>query len=432
MVGSAVGLGNIWRFPYMVGEYGGAAFIIVYLLCAFLLSVPIFISEAIIGRSTQANTFGAMKQLAPDSKWKWVALFTVLTPMIILSYYSVVGGWSVGYFFQSVAGGFSETRSYFGQFSSSVAAPLVCHTIFLLATCLVVLAGVKKGIENFNKISLPVLFVLIVTIAVYSICLPGAGDGVRYLVKPDFSQIGPKSIAFAMGQAFFSLSLGVGTVLVYSSYMNKGENIAKVASNTVIYDLLFAILAGFAVMPAVFAAGIKPSSGPGLIFESIPYIFASMGGDAPVLSRIISILFFVTIIFAALTSSISICEVGVAYLVEEKRMKRAKAVALVFAFTWTLGALCSLSFGPLSGVKIAGLTIFSFCDSLTSNFLMTLGSLLFVVFVGWKMSKAVVMKEFTNNGSLKFNGRLFEAVYFLMRYVAPIAIVIIFIANFIS
>lgn len=295
----------------------------------------------------------------------------------------------------------------------------------------VVYKGVKKGIERFNKLSMPLLFVLIVMSAVYSVTLPGAGAGVRYLVRPDFSALSARSFAYAMGQAFFSLSLGVGTILTYSSYLRKDADLLTSGAGTAAFDMLFAIVAGFAVMPAVFAAGIEPGAGPGLIFESIPYIFAQMGVATPLLSRMVSILFFLVIVVAALTSSISMCEVGVAYLVEEKSYSRGKAVLVLFFVTWLIGCLCSLGFGPLSGVQIFGKDIFGFCDWLTSNFLMTFGALLFVIFVGWKMDRGGVRDEFTNGGTLKCNCIIFDVIYFLIRYIAPLAIIAIFVTNFV-
>lgn len=430
MAGSAIGLGNIWRFPYMVGQYGGAVFIVVYLTACIFLSLPILLSESIIGRSTQSGTFGAMEKLAPGTAWKWLGLLTVFSPLIILSFYSVVGGWSIEYLWQSVTSGFGDDVStLFGSFISAPWGALACHTIFLALTAIIVLAGVKSGIEKFNKVSLPVLFILIIVIMVYSLNLPGASSGVSYMLKPDFSKLTPSVVAAAMGQSFFSLSLGVGTILTYSSYMKKSDNILTTGIGSAGFDLLFALLAGFAIMPAVFAAGIEPGAGPGLIFETLPFIFAKMGAAAPVVSRIISILFFVTIVIAALTSSISMCEVGVAYLVEEKGMSRLKATLLIFAGTWTLGTLCSLSFGPLSEVHLFGDTIFDFCDKLTSNYLMTFGSLLFVLFVGWKMDRAAVCREFTNNGTLRANSFLFGLLYFLIRYIAPVVILIIFVTS---
>ncbi len=431
MAGSAIGLGNIWRFPYMVGENGGAAFILVYILSSFLLSLPIFFSEAIIGRSTHANTFGAMQQLAPGTPWRWLGLLTILSPVIILSYYSVVGGWSVEYLLKSLALQFRtpEAAAGFGGFISSTWGPLVCHTVFLALCAAVILGGVKSGIEKFSKLTMPVLFVLIVLIMIYSLSLPGASEGVRYLVKPDFSKLTASAVAAAMGQSFFSLSLGVGTILTYASYIHKDENLLVSGAGTAAFDLVFALLAGFAVMPAVFAAGIEPAAGPGLVFETLPYIFAKMGLSSPWLSSGVAILFFITILVAALSSAISMFEVGVAYLVEEKGISRRTATLGLFAFAWTLGALCSLSFGPLSGFKLFGETLFSFCDKLTSNFLMTFGGLLFTLFVGWKMDKKRVRDELTNEGSLPVNGRLFGIIYFMIKWVAPVVIGIIFVTN---
>ena len=433
MAGSAIGLGNIWRFPYMVGSNGGAAYIIVYLLLALFLSLPILLSETIIGRSSASNTFGAMEKLAPGTRWKWVGLLTIISPLIILSYYSVVGGWSIEFLWKSVAEGFGESSpELFGNFISKPWALLVCHTLFLAFTAGIVMAGVKSGIEKFNNISMPLLFVLIIVIMIYSLSLPGASEGVEYLVKPDFGKLTPSAIASAMGQSFFSLSLGVGTILTYSSYMKKDADILASGFGTAAFDLLFALIAGFAIMPAVFAAGIEPGAGPGLIFETLPYIFGTMVSSSAALGRIVSILFFLTIVVAALTSSISMFEVGAAYLVEERKMSRRKAVAIIFCATWLLGALCSLSFGPLSGFKLFGETIFNFCDKLTSNFLMSFGSMLFVIFVGWKMKKSTVYQELTNGGTLKFSTRLFGVVYFFIRFIAPVAILAIFITNLLA
>ena len=437
MAGSAIGLGNIWRFPYLVGPTGGAAFIILYLVCCLLLSLPIFLAEAVIGHRTHAGTFGALEQLAPGTKWKWLGLLTVLSPLVILSYYSVVGGWSMDYLWRSLTAGFhadaiGTVSSEFGGFIASPWAPLLCHTLFLGGCAWIVSAGVKSGIEKFNKVTMPLLFVLIVVIMGYSLTLPGSSAGVSYMLKPDFSKITPSAVAAAMGQSFFSLSLGVGTILTYASYVHEKENILVTGLGTVGFDLLFALIAGFAIMPAVFAAGIEPGAGPGLIFETLPYIFAKMGASAPWLSSLVAVLFFVTIVFAAFTSAISMFEVGVAYLVEQKGLSRRRATLLIFACTWALGALCSLSFGPLSGVKLFGLSIFSFCDMLTSNFLMTFGGLLFVLFVGWKMDRKAVRDEFTCGGTARFNCAVFDAFWFLLRYIAPPAIVIIFITNFLA
>lgn len=436
MAGSAIGLGNIWRFPYMVGQNGGAAFIIIYLLSSFLLAVPILMSETIIGHRTHQNTFGAMNTLAPNSKWKWVGLLTVLSPFVILSYYSVVGGWSLEFLSRSIFQGFVVENSQlqgtpFSSFISSVWGPIICHTIFSLLCVVVVSAGVKSGIERFNKISMPMLFVLMIMILAFSVSLPGASAGIDYLIKPDFSKITGPIVASAVGQSFFSLSLGVGTILVYSSYIKNKENILNSGIGTTAFDLIFALLAGFAVMPAVFAAGIEPGAGPGLIFETLPYIFAKMGIGAPWISSIVAVFFFLAVVFAALTSAISMYEALVAYFVEEKNFSRKKATALVFFSTWFLGLFCSLSFGPLSHIKIFNLSIFDFCDKFTSNFLMTIGGLLFVIFAGWKMKKQEVWEEFTGHGSYKLNCKIFNFFYFILKYIAPVGVAVVFLSNFI-
>ena len=433
MAGSAVGLGNIWRFPYVLGQYGGAAFILVYIAASLLVALPIFFAESVIGRRSGRDTYGAMQLLAPGTAWKWAGLLTILSPLLILSYYSVVGGWSVEFLFKSLSFSFTEKAAteevsgYFGKFISSTWQPLLSHTLFMTMVAGVVLGGVKNGIERFSKVAMPLLFVLILFIVGYSLTLPGSRAGVEYLVKPDFSKLTADAYAAALGQAFFSLSLGVGTVLTYASYVKKEENLVVSGVGTAVSDLLFAMIAAFAVMPAVFAAGIEPGSGPGLVFQTLPYIFNTMSQAMPITSALVSIAFFLTILAAALTSAISMLEVGVAYLVDEKGMERRKATLLLALGTWLLGVLCSLSFGPLAHVKLLGLNIFDFLDSLCSVWLLPLGGLLFTLFVGWWMSKADVRDELTNGGTC--NVRLFGLVYFLMRYLAPVGIVVVFLSN---
>lgn len=437
MAGSAIGLGNIWRFPYMVGEYGGAAFIIIYILCSLFISLPIFICEAIVGRRTGSSSYDAMNKLAPGSNWKLVGLVTVVTAFVITSYYSVVGGWSLDYFIRSFSGGLKavsqeEATGIFTKFSSSVWEPLIAFTGFLALSASIVAAGVKGGIEKFTKWATPSLGILIIIIAVYSISLPGSSAGVEYLVKPDWSKLTPSTFSYALGQSFYSLSLGVGCVVVYSSFMKKSDNILASGGWTALFDTLFAIIAGFAVMPAVFAAGIEPGSGPSLVFETLPYIFFQMGQQAPALSRIITILFFLAILVAALTSSISMFEVCVEHMVDHKKQSRKKAAIRFFIWTWVLGVLCCLSFGVLKNVRIFGNSIFSTCDILSSNYLMTLTALVMSIFVGWKMDKSEVRDEFTNGGTLKGNARIFDSLHFVVKWIIPVMIVEIFVSNFIN
>lgn len=434
MAGSAVGLGNIWRFPYVLGEYGGAAFILVYTAASLLVALPIFFAESVIGRRSRRDTYGAMMQLAPGTPWRWVGLLTILSPLLILSYYSVVGGWSVQFLFKALSFSFSgassdaEVAGFFGQFISSSWQPILSHTLFMAMVAGIVLGGIRNGIERFSKVAMPVLFVLIVFIVGYSLTLPGAWAGVDYLVKPDFSKLTADAYAAALGQAFFSLSLGVGTVLTYASYVKKEENLVVSGVGTAVCDLLFAIIAAFAVMPAVFAAGMEPGAGPGVVFQTLPYIFNKMSlAGLPVLSTLVSVIFFLSILAAALTSAISMLEVGVAYLVDEKGMNRRRATLLLALGTWLVGVLCSLSFGPLSGVKVLGLSFFDLLDALCSNWLLPLGGLVFTLFVGWWMSKADVRDELTNGGTC--NVRLFGLVYFLMRYLAPVGILVVFLSS---
>ena len=433
MAGSAVGLGNLWRFPYLVGENGGAAFIIIYIALSFLICLPIFISEFVIGRRSQNNAFAAFRDLSKGSAWRWVGLFTVIVPLIVLSYYCVIGGWSIDYFLKSLTFSFSGGESQnsintmFTDLVTSTWTPLICHTGFLLATTVIVMVGIKEGIEKFSKVMMPLLFFIVIGIAIYSVTLPGAKAGLDYLFNPDFSKIDAKACAAALGQAFFSLSLGFGTILTYASYVDKKENALFQSTATAVSDLMFALIAGVAIMPAVFAFGLNPQSGPGLVFETLPYVFGQMPAGG-----FIAILFFIALLVAALTSSISMLEVAVAYLVEEKKFSRLAACMTLFAICWVVGALCSLSFGPLSDLKIAGNSIFDFFDNLSSNILMTLGSLLTVLFVGWRMKKTDVYDEFTNGGTLSTNAKIFGVLWFLIRFVCPLAIISIFISGLIG
>ena len=429
MAGSAVGLGNLWRFPYLVGENGGAAFIIIYILLSFLICLPIFISEFVIGRRSQKNAYAAFRDLSGGSAWRWVGLFTIIVPLVVLSYYSVIGGWSVEYLLKSVTFAFesasqSAMSTMFSDFVSSTWGPLLVHTGFLLVTTLIVVVGIKDGIEKFSKVMMPMLFFMVLAIAIYSMTLPGAKAGLDYLFNPDFSKITGKACAAALGQAFFSLSLGFGTIMTYASYVDKKENILFQSTATAVSDLMFALIAGMAIMPAVFAFGLNPQSGPGLVFETLPFVFGQMPAGG-----FVAILFFLALLVAALTSSISMLEVAVAYLVEEKGFSRVWACVVLFVICWVVGAICSLSFGPLSDVNIGGGNIFDFFDNLSSNILMTLGSLLTVLFVGWRLKKTDVYDEFTNGGTLSRNAKLFGVLWFLIRYVAPLAIISIFVSG---
>ena len=434
MAGSAIGLGNIWRFPYVIGENGGAAFIIIYIAASLFLSIPIFIAEFTIGRRSGANCFGALNTLAPHKSWKFTGMLCIITPTIILSYYSVVGGWSIEYLFQALTLQFlnpsENVAGSFEAFIGAPAAPLVTFLIFLALTCLIVAGGLHKGIEKFSKIAIPVLFFLILGLAVYSFTIKGGAEGIRYLVSPDFSKLTPRSFANAIGQSFYSISLGMGIIITYSSYVSKDDNMFMSGLGTAGFDLIFALLAGFAIMPAVFAAGIGPGSGPGLIFDTLPFIFSDMCKSAPILGSIVGITFFLTVTIAALTSSVSLLEVPVAWMIEEKHVKRSSAIAIVFVIVAILGSASALAYGPLKNITISGYGIFDAVDIFCCNFLLPLGGLLCVIFVGWVMKKSDVEDEFTSGGKYGFNSRIFPFVYFLERFLAPLAIGIIVLANF--
>lgn len=427
LTGSAVGLGNLWRFPYLVGTNGGAAFIILYLLFVFFLCLPIMISEFVIGRRSQSNVFGTFKVLAPKSRWGIIGILGVLASISILSFYSVVGGWTVDYLVRAItfntASGGIVTEEIFQSIVTSTWEPIIYLIIFISLTALIVLAGVKKGIEKYTKLMMPLLFLMVIIIAVRSLTLPGASEGVSFLFKPDFSKITSQTALQALGQAFFSLSLGCGTIMTYASYVKKDESIVKSSSITAISDTAFAIIAGLAIMPAVFAFGISPSEGPGLVFIILPKIFSQIPGGS-----IIAILFFFVLFIAAITSSISLLEVVVAYLKEEFKMSRKWAVVLSSALIVVFSVLCSLSQGTLSNFKIFGYNIFECFDHLSADILMPVGGLLIVIFVGWRMKKIDYLDEITNGGTLcRSQAWLYNFILFLIRYIAPIVILTIMV-----
>jgi NSS family neurotransmitter:Na+ symporter len=423
LVGSAVGLGNLWKFPYMAGKHGGAAFILIYIGFLFLLCLPLMLSEFIIGRRSEANAVGAFRKLAPGSKWYLTGVTGVLTAFVILSFYCVVGGWCIQYLWISVTTGFSVApveANQFYSFVGSAGRPIMMHLIFLGMTVLVLWTGVKSGIEKYSNILMPVLFLLVVILAGYSLTLPNARQGVDFLLKPDFQSITPGTILDALGQGLFSLSLGMGAVITYSSYMKRSDNLTQSAIITIVMDLVFALLAGFVILPAVFAFGFQPDEGPGLLFIILPEVFARMP-----LGGIFALLFFVVLIIAALTSSISLLEVVTAYLTEEKGWSRKKALILSGITISVTGALCSLSLGVFSDIKLFGNTIFDFFDLLSSSILMPIGAFFISIFVGWKMKCPEVFDELSNSQRVRI--RLFGIFHFLIRYFVPLAIIVIFL-----
>ena len=428
--GSAVGLGNIWRFPYETGNHGGAAFILIYLGCILLLGLPIMIAEFLIGRHSQANTARAYQILAPGTQWRWVGRMGVLAGFLILGYYSVVAGWTLEYIFEAVSNSFAgktpaEFISSFQSFSSNPWRPALWLTLFLLATHFIIVKGVEKGIEKSSKIMMPTLFIIILILVGCSVTLPGAGNGIEFLLKPDFSKVDGNVFLGAMGQAFFSLSLGMGCLCTYASYFSKNTNLTRTAFSVGIIDTFVAVLAGFIIFPAAFSVGIQPDAGPSLIFITLPNVFQQAFSGIPILAYIFSVMFYVLLALAALTSTISLHEVVTAYLHEEFNFTRGKAARLVTTGCILLGILCSLSLGVTKEFTIFGLGMFDLFDFVTAKLMLPLGGLLISIFTGWYLDKKLVWSEITNNGTLKVP--TYKLIIFILKYVAPIAISVIFI-----
>ena len=427
MVGSAVGLGNIWRFPYLVGENGGAAFILVYLLFSFVISLPVFCAEFVMGRRGRASAVGAFRNLAPGTKWYLGGFISILAAFLIISFYSVVGGWSIKYLVDSVmlkfsAGSGTDYGSAFSAFTTGRFEPLVYMLVFVLITAAVVVLGVQKGIERFSKWMMPLLFVLILVLVARSAFLPGAAAGYGYLFKPDFSKITSDTLIAALGQSFFSMSLGMGAIIIYASYVKKEDNIFSHSIITVSLDTVFALLAACAIMPAVFSFGVQPDQGPGLVFVTLPYIFSNMP-----LGSLVAILFFISLLLAAVSSEISLVEVMSSFLIEECRCSRTLAVVITIVIQAVFGTICSLSLMPGTRFSLAGMPIFDLFDMVSSNYVLTIGALLIVLFVGWKMKKADFMDEMTSGGTVALPRWIALTIYWLIKAVAPIAILTILI-----
>ena len=428
--GSAVGLGNIWRFPYMTGEYGGAAFIFTYLGCVLLFGAPIMMAEFLIGRHSRSNTARAYQKLTPGTPWRWVGRMGVLAGFLILSYYSVVAGWTLEYIVDAATGNFagkspSEFVGFYNDFVSNPWVPVVWTVAFLVITHLIIVKGVEKGIERSSKVMMPALFILLLILAVCAILLPGAGRGLEFLLKPDFSKVDGDVLLAAMGQAFFSLSLGMGCLCTYASYFKPDTNLPRTAFSVAIIDTCVAILAGLIIFPAAFAVGIQPDSGPGLLFVTLPNVFQQAFGNVPFLAALLATMFYVLLALAALTSTISLHEVVTAYLHEEFNMSRAKAARLVTGGCIVLGTLCSLSLGLGKGYTLFGMTLFDLFDFVTAKLMLPLGGFFISLFTGWFLDKQIVHEELTNRGTLRL--RIYGLVIFLLKFVAPIGIAFIFI-----
>ena len=425
-VGSAIGLGNIWRFPYEAGQHGGGAFLLIYILFVFAIGVPIICSEFLIGRSSHSNVLGAFQKLErKGSKWHLISYVGILSSLMILSFYSVVAGWTLEYTIQSVTGGLKDSSpdylaNYFQEFTTQSNRSLMWTIVFLLLNYLIIRKGLKNGIERMSNIMTPLLFVILLVFCVNSLMMPGAADGLKFLFVPDFSKITPKVMLGALGQAFFSLSLGVSTLITYASYFKKDVPLVRSASIIAVLDTLFAIVAGLIIFPALFTYGIEPTEGPKLVFEVLPYIISHTPGG-----QIWAAAFFFLLFLASITSTISMSEISISFFCEEWKMTREKASMLNTVIAIVFGSLCALSFGAAADWEIFGMTVFDLFNFTTANLLMPVCGIVFAIFAGWFMDKKLVRSQLTNDETLKV--RTYKSIVFSLRYIAPLAILSIFL-----
>lgn len=430
--GGAVGLGNVWRFPYMAGQNGGAAFIIVYVGCVLLLGIPCMISEFIIGRHGAANTYRAYSRVAHGSAWRFVGLLGVITGFLIMGYYGVVAGWCLQYVYASIMGQLggdaSFVKNYFASFSTNPIQPIFWLVAIMLATHVVIIHGVRGGIEKASKMMMPTLFILLLVIVVSSCLLPNASKGIEFLFKPDFSKLDQGVFLGALGQSFYSLSIAMGCICTYASYFSRQTNLFKSALQISIIDLLVAVLAGLMIFPAAFSVGVSPDSGPSLIFITLPNVFNQAFASLPVLGWIISLLFYVLLSVAALTSLMSLHEVNTSFFYEELKIDRKKGATIVTVSCAIIGAFCSLSLGATDKLSFFGKALFDWFDFVTGQIFLPLAGFLTCLFLGWYVPKQIVQDEFTNWGTLK--GRLFGIYLFLIKFVCPVLIFLVFLNQF--
>ena len=427
--GSAVGLGNVWRFPYMTGQNGGAVFILIYVACVLLLGIPCMISEFIIGRHGQANTARSFRSLAGGTPWAFIGYLGVLTGFLITGYYAVVSGWCLQYIWASLIGHLHGDPAYFATYFSELAAdpvkPVLWTVIILVITYLIIEHGVRDGIERASKLLMPTLFILLLVIVVAACMLPGAMEGVKFLLKPDWSMINSDVFLAALGQSFYSLSIAMGCLCTYASYFSRSTNLTNAAVQIGVIDCVVAILAGLMIFPAAFSVGVSPDSGPSLIFITLPNVFQQAFAAMPVLGYFVSLLFFMLLALAALTSLISLHEVSTAFFHEEMHVSRKTAALIVTVSCSVIGAFCSLSLGAVDGLVLFGTSLFDWFDFITGQIFLPIVGFLTCIFIGWFVPHKIVHDEFTNWGTLR--GRFFHLFVFLVKYVCPLAILFIFL-----
>lgn len=429
--GSAVGLGNVWRFPFMTGQNGGAAFIVIYFACVLLLGIPGMVSEFIVGRHSQANAARAYGSLAQRG-WRWIGYLGILTSTIILGFYAVVAGWCLQYLFASLGGRLNGDASYvidyFTTFSSDPVKPCLWAVGFVLITHVVVAQGVEKGIERASKLLMPLLLLLLVILVVASCMLPGASKGIDFLLRPDFSKVSGSVFLEALGQAFFSLSLGTACLCTYASYFKRDTNLLRSATQIALLDSAIAILAGLMIFPAAFSVGVQPDSGPSLIFITLPNVFQRAFLTMPAVGYVISILFYVLLVFAALTSTISMHEIGTAFFHEELRLPRQRAAWILTTVCSLIAVFCSLSVGANTDIQVLGLSLMDFCDYLTAQYMLPVGAFLTSIMLGWFVDRQLVKDEFTNGGALRES--FFRVWLFSVRFIVPLCLILIFLHQF--
>ena len=430
--GSAVGLGNVWRFPYMTGQNGGAAFIIIYLACILFLGIPGMVSEFIVGRHSQTNAARAYASFSSGKAWGLVGILGILTSTIILGFYAVVAGWCLHYLGASAIGQLKGdtgyVQQYFQTFSGDPVKPAALGIAFILITHFIIVRGVRNGIERASKLLMPLLFILLLIIVIASCSLPGASRGIEFLLKPDFTKVTPKVFLEALGQAFFSLSLGTACLCTYASYFAKHTRLLHSAAQIALIDFFIALMSGLMIFPAAFSVGVQPDSGPSLIFITLPNVFQQAFSFMPALGYIISIMFYALLVFAALTSTISMHEIGTAFFHEELRIKRSKAVWILTIICSLIAVFCSMSVGNAS-IQVFGRSLMDFCDFITAQVMLPAGAMLTSILVGWCASKAVVRGEFTNWETT--NSKSYFNIYlFCVQYIVPICILLILMHQF--
>ena len=430
--GSAVGLGNIWRFPTEVGMNGGAVFILIYILCVIFLGLPLMVSEFLIGRRTHANTIDAYRILAPRSPWVFQGFLGVFTAWFILCYYCVVTGWTLKYLYDALAGNLqqvTDAAAHFSTFTSSTWAPLVFMAIALIITHCVIIRGVQNGIERCSKVLMPLLLLIIAILLICSFSMPGSSKGLRFLLQPDFSKISSRVILSAMGQAFFSLSIAMGCLCTYGSYFRDDAKLINTARSVAVIDTTVAVMSGFIIFPAVFSiANVAPDAGPGLVFITLPDVFRFAFSSVPWLGTLFSVMFYLLLVLAAITSMISLHEPVTAFLHEHYHLSRRHAAYIVTGVALSVGTLCALSFGVLKDFGVIGnMTFFDTFDFISAKIFLPVGGIIISLFIGWRLDRHLVVSELTNQGRLKLHPVIIHTYLIIVRWVAPLAIALIFL-----